>query len=60
MLMTSHYKESVKLAEKLWMFMNKYMQYYNRTSKSNVITRLADKTLNMIGVAKLFYPMKID
>jgi hypothetical protein len=60
MLMTKHYKESVKLTEKLCLFMNKYKQYMSRTSKSNVINRLADKSLNMLAVELLFYPMKVE
>ena len=45
MLMTGYYKESVKLIEKNWLFMNKYRQYMSKTAKSGMIKRLKDKNL---------------
>ena len=45
MLMNGYYKESVKLIEKNWLFMNKYRQYMSKTAKKGMIKRLMGKNL---------------
>jgi len=60
MMMTGFYKESIKIIENLCLFMNKYKQYMSRTYKSNVVGRMADKSIQMLAVALLFYPMTIE
>lgn len=60
MMMTGYHKESIKIIENLCLFMNKYKQYMSRTYKSNVVGRMADKSLYMLAVALLFYPMTIS
>ena len=60
MLMNGFYKESVKLLEKNWIFLNKYRQYMTKTAKSGMIKRFRDKNLQTISVALLFYPMSVN
>jgi hypothetical protein len=60
MLMNGYYKESVKLFEKNWLFINKYRQYMSKTAKAQQVKKLKDKLLKCTAVAQLFYPMKVD
>lgn len=60
MLVNGHYKESVKLIEKNWIFMNKYRQYMGKTAKFGMVKRIQTKNLQMLAVALLFYPMPVD